>query len=173
MIVVSDNGPVAFLVQIGRSGLLSRLYDTVLVPHAVLTEFRRLGTPESVRSWAERPPDWIVVKAPRTPVDDRRMGYGEREAIQLAKEEGAFLLCDDRAAINAARRAGLVVTGTLGILQVAHAREWIEIGVVLRELRDGTEFRFPSPERLDGIVSEAEAMRRLFSVGAVEPPAPQ
>ena len=48
---------------------------------------------------------------------------GERDAIQLAKEEHAdLLLMDERLGVRMALRRGLMVTGTLGVLVQAARR---------------------------------------------------
>lgn len=67
MIVVSDNGALAFLVQLGRADLLLALYDRVAIPPAVRDELLHEGTPESVRRWMAAAPDWLEV---RTPIGD-------------------------------------------------------------------------------------------------------
>lgn len=159
MIVVSDNGPIAFLVEIGRIDLLPRLYGAVLVPPAVVEELRRTETPAIVSKWIDNAPTWLSIEAPAQSVDTHRAGRGEREAIQLAKERRGFLLCDDRTAVGHARREGLRVTGTLGIVQAAHIVGWIQIEEALAELRARTEFRFPSDSRLAEIAHEAQVLR--------------
>lgn len=158
MIVVSDNGPIAFLVLIGHEELLPRIYGEVLAPPAVLRELRHPHTPEAVRSWIAAHPSWLCEKAPTLSVESQGSGAGEREAIQLAKELNATLLCDDRAAVNQARRVGLIVTGTLGVLQLAHERRWVEIEVEVERLRLLTTMHLPE-DRILQIISDAHTMR--------------
>ena len=159
MTVVSDNGPIGFLVQIGREDLLPRLYGEVLIPPAVKTELKRSSTPLEVREWIAAPPGWLTEKPPVTPVSTERRGWGEREATQLAKERGALLLCDDGPGRGEARRQGVKTTGTLGILQAAHVKGWLDIEAGLDELRTRTGFRFPDKAFLSHIVAEAKALR--------------
>ena len=68
---------------------------------------------------------------------------GERAAIQLARALNADLvLMDDRKGVYAAERKGLVVTRTLGVLDIAAERGLIESTEAVREL-ETTTFRRP------------------------------
>jgi hypothetical protein len=58
------------------------------------------------------------------------------EAICLAKEINATaVLMDDRAGRNAARRYGLFVTGTIGVLESAAARGLVEFAAAIANLQ--------------------------------------
>ena len=158
MIVVSDNGPVAFLIQISRIEVLAQLYGQVVIPTAVLTELMRDQTPIVIRRWLDSPPHWIEVRSPHGHLEPGRSGFGEREAIQLAIELNAPLLCDDRQAMSQAKRNGVMVTGTLGVIQVAHARGLVEIEDAIEDLRVRTDFRLPEAI-LPEIIKLAHQMR--------------
>ena len=62
MIVVSDTAPINYLVVIGHSELLTKLYGDVVVPLAVLQELLSEKAPEPVRKWVETRPTWLVVQ---------------------------------------------------------------------------------------------------------------
>lgn len=66
MIVVADTTPLRYLVFIGEAHVLPRLYGNVYVPPEVLAELGRSKSPhlEAVRSWANSPPEWILVREP-------------------------------------------------------------------------------------------------------------
>jgi len=130
MIAVSDNGPLGYLVQIGRIALLPNLFDRIVIPSAVSWELSRRETPEAVRRWAMSLPEWADVREPTAGTDRTRPGAGEREAILIATELDAILLCDDRQGVKHGRAAGLLVTGTLGVLVQAHVKNLIEIRYV-------------------------------------------
>ena len=73
-------------------------------------------TPEDVRGWLRRLPEWLTIRevhvAPDLELDE--LDSGEQNAIQLAIDEDAdLLLMDERAGVAVARRRGLLVTGTL------------------------------------------------------------
>ena len=68
---------------------------------------------------------------------------GERAAIQLACALRADLvLMDDRKGVLAAERKGLLVTGTLGVLDIAAERGLVDFAETVRELEQ-TNFRRP------------------------------
>ena len=61
---------------------------------------------------------------------------GELEAICLAREiHAAAILIDDRAGRSAAVQYGLPVIGTLGLLESAAMRGWIDLPQVLERLQ--------------------------------------
>jgi predicted nucleic acid-binding protein len=68
---------------------------------------------------------------------------GERAAIQLASYLDAdLLLMDDRKGVSAAKRKGLRVTGTLGVLDLAAQRGLVDFAQAVGRLRQ-TTFRVP------------------------------
>lgn len=72
-----------------------------------------------------------------------------------------MLLCDDARAVKRGRREGLLVTGTLGILQQAHANGWLDIEDEIALLRERTTLRLPE-DRLADIVATAHYLHRAF-----------
>jgi uncharacterized protein len=118
---VSNASPLIGLNQIARLDLIDALYSEVLVPAAVARE-----TAGSVRL-----PPWIGVHSvPRNDVltvDLSSLDAGEAEVIALALELGdAEVLIDERAGRRLAMRAGLRVTGTVGLLVEAKQEGLIE-----------------------------------------------
>jgi predicted nucleic acid-binding protein len=124
VIVVSDTTPLRHLIAVGEVDLLSKLYGTVIVPRAVITELQAEATPPKVRAWLDAPPGWLQVRYPRMAIPNDpaldALDAGEREAIQLASELRAdLLLMDDREGRAFALHLELPVTGTLGVLERA------------------------------------------------------
>jgi len=118
--VVSNSGPLIHLSQIRRFYLLREFFKEVLIPQAVYREVvvEGGGRPGS-REVKEA--SWLRV----VEIRDKRLknvlqlvlDEGEAEAMVLALEANAELvLLDDREARLQAKRLGLRVTGTLGIL---------------------------------------------------------
>ena len=157
MIVVSDTGPLNYLVLIGRIELLPSLFGEVVVPSAVYRELLDAGAPTEVREWARRLPGWISLRDPQIGFSGGEIGRGEVAAIAIAQELGARLLFDDGPARNAARRAGLSVSGTLGVLQLAHARSLLAIRDALADL-ERTNFH-RDKGHFESVVEDAESMR--------------
>jgi predicted nucleic acid-binding protein len=71
----------------------------------------------------QQPPSWLeILSAPTAVEDESLIGLheGERAVIALAESRDADLLViDERAGAEIARRKGLAVTGTLGVLDLA------------------------------------------------------
>ncbi|CAG0971182.1 hypothetical protein PHYC_01257 [Phycisphaerales bacterium] len=141
MIVVSDSSPLNILVRIGLIGVLPDLFGEVFVPPAVAGELSHAATPVPVREWLAGNPTWLRIKAPaRIDPTIEFDDPGEREAISLAMELHAdFLLADDRKARRAAVERGLAVTGAIGVLETAAARNLLDLSDAFRRLR-ATDF---------------------------------
>ncbi len=120
MIVVSDTSPINYLILIDHIQILPRLFDQVVIPQAVFEELNHERTPEAVRQWTAALPAWAVVRAADVVDNSLKLGRGEREAISLAEQlQADALLLDDWKAWKVAEARGIVVTGTLSVLEVA------------------------------------------------------
>jgi len=117
--VVINATPVISLALINRLELLRRLYGEVLIPPAVRAEVLA-GGPAAPGFVELQRAEWIRV----TDLQDPRradllsdLDRGEAEVIALAQELNATLvIIDERLARRHARRLGLQLTGTLGVL---------------------------------------------------------
>ena len=138
-IVVADTSPLHYLVLIGAVDLLPRLFAQVLIPITVRDEMQAAGAPLAVRQWMETPPAWLTVHDDPPADGDallQLLDKGERSAISLAMLlHPDLVLMDDRAGVAAARAKGIVVTGTLGILDIAAGRGLIDIAKAIEALR--------------------------------------
>jgi len=135
-VVVADTSPLHYLILCGAEGTLPRLFRQVVIPPAVLHELQQANTPPVVRQWATTLPDWIIVQSPKTLNLKLNVDPGEREAICLAMEiQADAILIDDRAGRTAARHCGLAVAGTMGILEQAAGRGFIDLPPTLERLR--------------------------------------
>jgi predicted nucleic acid-binding protein len=122
MPVVSNTSPLSNLAIIGHLDLLRDQFGEVLIPEAVATELDALGHARGRELvLVARNEGWIRV----CPLTDFAMAdllagqldSGESEAIALATElKIERLLMDEREGRSFARRAGLRVTGVLGVL---------------------------------------------------------
>lgn len=139
MIVVADSGPLHYLILLGQTELLQRLYGEVVIPEAVAGELRAAGAPVTVREWLSAPPSWLAI-APVNEADiatvSDDLDLGERAAIALAEQLRAdLLLIDEAAGRSEARRRSLRVTGTLGVLRAAAEANLLDVREVLDRLR--------------------------------------
>lgn len=151
MIVVADASPVNYLVLIDAIEILPDLFGKVLVPNAVWNELSANGSPDLVREWVTTRPEWITIDSPKTLDVTIRLGAGEVEAISLANEIGADLvLVDDRKARRAAMERGLIIAGTINVLESAAKRGLIDLAQSFVDLQQ-TNFRI-APALLEEIL---------------------
>lgn len=130
---IFDTSSLIFLDLLGYVPLLRRLYRVVL-PEAVSEELsERPGSPGSgVISL-----DWVANRVPGTQSVQRvrqeppAVGRGEAEVIALGLELSCPVVLDDRKARLRARRAGLEITGTPGVLLRLH-----RLGLASRNLEE-------------------------------------
>jgi predicted nucleic acid-binding protein len=148
-VVVSDTSPIRYLVLIGEAGLLEKLYGRILIPYDVYIELQAEHTPEIVRAWMRNLPPWVEVipskqhflEASGELLVSFALDSGERAAIMLALEIKADLIVmDERAGVDEARRLGIAVTGTLGILTRGAERGFVSLSSSLNKLQ-ATNFR--------------------------------
>ena len=136
ILVVADTGPINYLIQIGQIELLAQLVEKTVLPASVQTELLHDAAPVAVRTWAANPPAWVEIRAAKQTIEAKDISDADREAIALARELNAsVLLMDDSQARRCAARLGVVTMGTLGLLEVAAARELISLRLVVEKLR--------------------------------------
>jgi len=157
VIVVSDASPFNVLVRIRCIDVLPLLFGSVIVPPAVVSELSHPSTPEVVRQWMAERRTWLTVQSPlqidaTLTIDD----VGEAEAISLALELKAdLLLADDRKARRLARNRGLAITGAVGVLELAAARNLINLRDAFDRLRQ-TDFRVANQILQEALAREAK-----------------
>jgi predicted nucleic acid-binding protein len=122
MLVASNTSPISNLAIIGRLNLLRSQFREIWIPRAVQAELDQLGHPAALKDIRHAIQDgWIKPRALREDKVARLLATtldpGEAEAIALALEMSAdLILVDERDGRSAAERAGLRVTGVLGVL---------------------------------------------------------
>lgn len=152
-VVVSDTSPLHYLILCGAAGVLPRLFEQIVIPPTVFDELQQPNTPPPVQQWVQALPAWVAVQKPAEIDDTLQVDAGEREAISLAREiHAAAVLIDDRAGRLAATQRGLAVVGTLGLMEQASARGWINLPEALERLRK-------TNARLDAKLMEAALER--------------
>ena len=120
MIVVADTSPINYLILIEEIDILAKMYGTVVIPRSVHDELLRPSAPEVVRKWISQLPAWLEVRRPTSAPDPllATLDPGERDAIVLAAELYADqLIVDDWQGRREARKRGIRVMGTLGVLR--------------------------------------------------------
>ena len=126
--VICNNSPLVALWTLDLLSLLRDLYTEILIPEEVKNEF--LATGEIAREQALKNAPWITTVKLITPLgelDQLGIHRGEASVFALAKERGTRLvILDDKDARQHAKRIGLPVTGTVGILLLAKERGLID-----------------------------------------------
>ena len=133
-LVVSDSGPVHYLVLCEAIHVVEQIFGDLVIPGSVREELTQPQTPPVVRHWIQTLPKWASVRNPQTTDPSRQLGRGERDAIALARELGASLLIDDRVGRRVAAERGLSVTGTIGILELAAERGFLDLAQAFQKL---------------------------------------
>ena len=158
-VIVSDAGPLHYLVLVDCADFLPELFERVLIPSLVLDELLHSSTPQKVKDWMENAPPWLKIEPVINlrPLD--RLHKGESAALQLALQTRAStILMDDLDGRFAARRLDLIPVGTLGVLERMAELGIMELYAVIAKLRR-TNF-FISPELLDAAL-ERDRRRRI------------
>lgn len=127
-VVVANTTPIIGLTLIGQLELLRKLYGQVRIPPAVQAEVLAGGASGAGIADFQKA-DWLLVtqlQDPRRADLLSELDRGEAEAIALAQELRADLvIIDEQMARKHARRLGLKLSGTVGILLEAKNRGYI------------------------------------------------
>jgi len=149
MIAIADTSPLNYLVLIGETEILERLYGRVVVPEAVWRELQHPETPATVAEWVAHRPAWLQIERTTVPQDAglQLLAEGEREAIVLAQkyQPQALLLMDEGKGRREATRRKLRITGTLGVLNDAASRGWVNLPSALETPPANHVPRFTEP----------------------------
>jgi predicted nucleic acid-binding protein len=145
--VLSDAGPLIALGKLNRLGLLADLYDQVQMPQAVysevVTQGLARGAPEALTIrlfWQSQ--NWPILDVPTTALaayaPPVTLGPGETEVMALAQTlPNPLILVDDEVARTEARRLGLSLRGTVGVLIQAYRHghlSYAQIDLLLQEI---------------------------------------
>jgi predicted nucleic acid-binding protein len=146
-VVLCDSGPLIVLGKLNRLNLLAELYGEVRIPRAVHDEVVVQGL---LRGASEALTVQLFWKHQQWPVIDLSartassytpaviLGAGEVEVLALGQTlSDVLVLLDDEVARAEARRLGLRVRGTLGILAHAYRQSLLtiaEVELLIREI---------------------------------------
>ena len=83
--IVSDAGPLHYLILVGCADALPSLFERLLIPPEVRDELLHISTPQRVKDWMRNPPPWLKIE-PATPLYQLpSLHKGETAALQLAR----------------------------------------------------------------------------------------
>ncbi len=162
-LVVADASPLHYLILVDAVDVPRHLFEKIYVPIEVCDELTCPAAPAVVRTWMQRVPNWIdILPTPVFQSDDpalTTLDPGERAAIVLAESlQADLLLIDDRSGASAAQQRGLIVTGTLGVLDLASRAGLLNLRSTFARLRK-TNFRYP-PSLIEKLLEEERARRK-------------
>lgn len=161
MLVVSDTSPISNLLVIGRLHLLHDLFESIILPRAVISELSKLTEFGYDISAIENAP-WISVQSATDGLAvsklSKQLDPGESEAIVLAQELGAaFLLIDERRGWKIANAMGIKTIGVLGVLLKAKSEGLIPIvSPVLHDLESIAGFWMSESLRKEVLLQAGE-----------------
>lgn len=118
MKAVVNTSPLVFLSKLSYLHLLRTIFQEVLVPMAVFEELS--AKKDEVYRGIERliEESFMVVEEMEPTMTLTNLHTGEAEAITLAKRLNYWVVLDDSKARGIAKREGLRVIGTVGLLKV-------------------------------------------------------
>lgn len=105
--VVSDSTCLIGLERIGELDILPAMFEPIMIPPEVEREFGNTFSWLKMENLANN----TLATALKLVVD-----ASEAEAIALASEKSCLLISDDKQARSAAKRLGVSVIGTIGVL---------------------------------------------------------
>jgi predicted nucleic acid-binding protein len=153
MLIVSDTGPLRYLIEVDAIGVLPVLYGKVWTTPSVLAELSAAGFPDKVRRWAREVPGWLLVEQPLRIEFLDVLDAGEAAALSLAVERKAdAVLIDERDGTRLARANGIRTLGTLAVLMEAGHAGLLDFHMALNRLV--RETRFHHSKRLIAEVQE-------------------
>lgn len=144
--IVSDASCLILLNKISRLDLLRQVFGKILITNIVAEEF---GHP--IPEWVEvRPTDSFLQKGLLNILD-----AGEASAITLATElHDALLIIDESKGRKVAKKMGLSVTGSLGVVIIAKNNGHISSVKAIIEKIERTNFRI-SPSIIQSVLQKA------------------
>lgn len=169
MLIVSDTGPLRYLIEIEAVEVLPRLYGRIWTTPDVMNELALPTFPERVRQWAAQVPQWLVIQQPAQIQFGDQLDAGEASAISLAVEQKAdAVLMDERNGRFVARSKGLVTLGTLAVLAEAGLAGMLDFHQAVARLQNETRFRY-TKALIQQVIADYEAARQSPGQGTESP----
>ena len=155
--ILLDNTVLSNLALVGEMDLVCRLWaGRIATTPDVLDEYEAAARAGLLppRVWADLPlVELTPQEAATSETFSERLGAGERTCLAVAHSRGGIFASDDADARAAARRLGVPVTGTLGVLVVAVRRGLLTLAQANGLLADMIAAGYRSPlDRLDELV---------------------
>lgn len=147
--IVCDASCLILFNKIGNLDLLHQVFGKILITDTVAEEFGH-----SIPEWIQvRPPNSILQKGLLNILD-----AGEASAITLAAElKDALLIIDEFKGRKVAKKMGLTVTGSLGVIIIAKYKGHISSVKAIIEKIERTNFRI-SPSIIQSVLKKVDEL---------------
>jgi predicted nucleic acid-binding protein len=152
-LIVSDASPLIVIARTGLIPVLNGMVEELIIPETVYAECTlnlALSGAQAVRAAVEAAHIQVRPDVPRPDKDplgeeQSRLDAGELAAIRLALALQCPVLMDERLGRQAARRKGLTVIGSAGLLLGAKQRGLIPaVAPILKQWRQSGYFLSPT-----------------------------
>ncbi len=138
---VMNASPVILLSRVGLIGLVPSLCRKLSIPSGVIAEVSRGVAADAGRTWLQAKGSAYIVSVPALSPEMTGWngGPGEAEVISYALQQGgASVVLDDLAARRMARRLGLPLIGSVGVILRAKEQGLVpKVRPFLEKLRGG------------------------------------
>jgi predicted nucleic acid-binding protein len=146
-VIISDTSCLILLDKIQELDLLRRLFGQILTTQIVAEEF------------GGKLPEWVLIRNPKDKTNQSvleiSLDAGEASAIALAMEqEDCLVIIDELKGRKIAKRLGLAITGTLGVIIQAKRSGHVALVRPLLARIKQTDFRL-NEQLEDSILKQA------------------
>lgn len=129
--IVLDNSVLSAFTRLNNLHLIREIFRNVAIPIGVYEEYIKGWDPKAL-------PSWIIIEnlgeEDRKTAESLNLGIGEAHAIVLASHQDCFLGLDDENARETAKKKGIDIIGSIGILRIAYESCLIETKDQLKNL---------------------------------------
>jgi len=172
MPVVTNTSPLIVLAKIERLQLLKELYGTVLISPFVKVECidrgREIGATDVLEMENGIKQGWIQLvnldeeeaREARDLIGRVRIGWGEAEALVLAKSRKALVVLDDKEARAIAKSWNLEYTNTLMVLFEAFERKLMSYDELVEDLAKLTRIMWISTDVITEIIRRTREVKK-------------
>ncbi len=163
MKVVSNTSPIIFLSKIEALDILPQCFDKIAIPKAVVQELRDLSLPEYIESIEISTAGANFVRGALGAMWN--LHAGELEAIVLAQEiQADYVIMDDRLACRKAQSKGIETMGTIGVLLLAHKKQYVSTSEIKKYLTALVETHgmYLSPKVLKKVNESIQQVKKIL-----------
>lgn len=172
MPVISNTSPVIILAKMGRLRLLKELYGKLVISPFVKIEAidrgKELGASDAVEIENAIREDWVEVaklskkqsQAAQKLVNEAKIGFGEAEALVLARDRDLLVILDDKEARAIAKSWNLEYTSAVMVLYEAFVKNLISYDELIADLNKLTKIMWITTDVITEIIKRAKEVKK-------------